>query len=223
LKIINDWFIRSIRLYFNIQVLGQPSSLNVMSVRFSADSIVASTSINNAAATTQSTTSTLLMNGQSNFNSMSSKMDEDQALMDSNQPTSMLMGRLGTPDAKNASYMSSNFNNNNNQKEQHLNSTSQQMASTSTFGNSAEDLFSKLHEALALEPKYQPNLFLPLQSNVSFCSFFHPKIIFLARFAKTAITFWSVVRSSVRSFVCHSHNSRTVAATELYDSSLERS
>jgi hypothetical protein len=50
---------------------------------------------------------------------------------------------------------------------------------------------------------------------------------FLARFAKTAIIFWSVVRLSVRSFVrssvCHSHNSRTVAATELYDSSLERS
>lgn len=155
MKIINDWLTRSTQLYFNIQVLGQPSSLNVMSVRFSADSIVASTSTN--IATTQQAA---LMNGQSNFNSMSSKM-ETQALMDTRQQH---LGRLGTPDANNASYMSSDFNKNQQQQEQHLNSTSQ----TAPFGTNAQDLFSQLHEALALEPKYQPNLFLPLQSNVSF-------------------------------------------------------
>lgn len=68
-------------------------------------------------------------------------------------------GRLGTPDAKyQASYMSSDFKNK--QQEQ----TTSQMAA---FDTNAQDLFAKLSEALALEPKYQPNLFLPLQSNVS--------------------------------------------------------
>jgi hypothetical protein len=67
-------------------------------------------------------------------------------------------GRLGTPDAINqASYMSSEFKNTQEQ-------TASQMAD---FGGNAQDLFVKLSEALALEPKYQPNLFLPLQSNVS--------------------------------------------------------
>lgn len=84
---------------------------------------------------------------------------ETQALMDTDQH---LGGQRGTPDANTASYMSSDFNNN--QQEQHLNSTSQ----VASFGTNAQDLFSQLHEALALEPKYQPNLFLPLQSNVSF-------------------------------------------------------
>lgn len=73
-------------------------------------------------------------------------------------------GRLGTPDAKyQASYMSSDFKNK--QQEQH---TSQMTA----YGNNAQDLFAKLNEALGMEPKYQPNLFLPLQSNVSVYLFF---------------------------------------------------
>lgn len=69
-------------------------------------------------------------------------------------------GRLGTPDAvqSKASYnMSSDFKNTQDQN-------TSQMAN---FGNNAQDLFVQLSEALALEPKYQPNLFLPLQSNVS--------------------------------------------------------
>lgn len=94
--------------------------------------------------------------------SMSSNV-EAQALMDTQHHH---QGRLGTPDANNtASYMSSDYNNNNQQQQQqeHLKSTSQ----PATVGASALDLFAHLHEALALEPKYQPNLFLPLQSNVS--------------------------------------------------------
>lgn len=132
--------------------MASPSSLNVMSVRFSADSIVDTSSMNIA-----KTHHTLLMNGQSNVNSMSSKM-ETQALMDTQQHH---QGRLGTPDANTpASYMSSDFNNNQH-LEQHLNSQLPSVA----FGSNAQDLFAQLHEALALEPKYQPNLFLPLQSN----------------------------------------------------------
>ena len=67
-------------------------------------------------------------------------------------------GRLGTPDAlKQASFMSSDYK-----------KTQEQTASQMVdFGNNAADLFVKLSEALAFEPKYQPNLFLPLQSNVS--------------------------------------------------------
>lgn len=130
-----------------------------MSVHFSADSIVDPSSIN--------THHTAQMNGQSNFNSMSSKMEEtDRALMDTQQHH---QGRLGTPDANNtASYMSSDFNKiQQEQHQKHLNSTSQ----TTANGFNAQDLFAQLHEALALEPKYQPNLFLPLQSNVSLLSF----------------------------------------------------
>lgn len=165
MKIINGWSIQS-RLYFNIQVLGQPSSLNVMSVRFSADSIVHPSSTKSG----NTTLPTATMNfGQSSFNSMSSNV-ETQALMDTQHHH---QGRLGTPDANNtASYMSSDYNNNIQQQQQeHLKSTSQ----PASVGASALDLFAHLHEALALEPKYQPNLFLPLQSNVSssfilFCS-----------------------------------------------------
>ena len=78
---------------------------------------------------------------------------------------------LGTPDANitYASTMSSDsINNNKNIQEQHLSggsSTSQE--STRDYGFNVQDLFSQLHEALALEPKYQPNLFLPQQSNVN--------------------------------------------------------
>lgn len=127
-----------------------------MSVRFSADSIVAPSSTN--IAKTQQAAA--LMNGQSNFNSMCSKM-ETQALMDTQH-----QGGLGTPDANiTASYMSSDFKSNQqHHKEQHLNNNTSQ---TGDFGTTAADLFSQLQIALALEPKYQPSLFLPLQSNVS--------------------------------------------------------
>lgn len=92
--------------------------------------------------------------------------ETDRALMDTQQHH---QGRLGTPDANNtASYMSSDFNKiQQEQHQKHLNSTSQ----TTVNGFNAQDLFAQLHEALALEPKYQPNLFLPLQSNVSLFSF----------------------------------------------------
>lgn len=167
MKIINDW---SPIYTIILQYLGPwPAlSLNVMSSRFSADSIDAPSSSTNTAKNSQQTAK--MMNGQSNFNSMSSKM-ETQALMD-NQHQGI---RHGTPDANNtASFMSSDFNNNQ-QLEQHLNKTSH----TAAIGPRAEDLFSQLHEALALEPKYQPNLFLPLQSNVSFA--FALKVLRLSR------------------------------------------
>lgn len=131
-----------------------------MSVRFSADSIVAPSSTN--IAKTQQAAA--LMNGQSNFNSMCSKM-ETQALMDTQQH----QGGLGTPDANiTASYMSSDFKSNQQQqqKEQHLNNNNN-TSQNGDFGTTAADLFSQLQIALALEPKYQPSLFLPLQSNVS--------------------------------------------------------
>ena len=75
---------------------------------------------------------------------------------------------LGTPDANTyASSMSSNSINNNNNQEQQQFASSSSITSASTCGLNVQDLFSQLHEALALEPKYQPNLFLPQQSNVS--------------------------------------------------------
>lgn len=159
LKIINDWLTNLYDYTSIFRSLAKPSSLNVMSVRFSADSIVAPSSITNAR-----TQHTAMMNGQSNFNSMSSKM-ETHSLMDTQQH----QGRLGTPDANNASYMSSDYQNNHqqHQEEQHLNKPNI-TSPAAAFVPSAQDLFSQLHEALALEPKYQPNLFLPLQSNVSF-------------------------------------------------------
>jgi hypothetical protein len=121
-----------------------------MSVHFTADSTVTPPNSYHHPTAVQ-------MNGQSCINSSSSKM-ETQTLMDTTIQHHH-QGRLGTPDAKyQASYMSSDFKNK--QQEQH---TSQMAA----FGNNAQDLFAKLSEALALEPKYQPNLFLPLQSNVS--------------------------------------------------------
>lgn len=99
------------------------------------------------------------MNGQTNFNSVSSQM-ETHSLMDTTEQH--YKGRLGTPDANNASYMSSDFKNQ--QQEQHL--TSQAAA----FETNTQDLFKQLLEVLALEAKYQPSLFLPLQSNVSILS-----------------------------------------------------
>lgn len=72
-----------------------------------------------------------------------------------------VMGRPnGTPDAVDqASQMSSDFMNPNNQQQQPM----------EVFGEevNVQDMFTQLSESLALEPKYQPSLFLPLQSNVS--------------------------------------------------------
>lgn len=107
------------------------------------------------------------MSGQSmDYNSMDSNHAVTQALMDNQHH----QGRLGTPDANNASYMSSDYNNNNNQQQQHEHPMKASSSSPAALlsGISAQDLFAQLHEALALEPKYQPSLFLPQQSNVSF-------------------------------------------------------
>jgi hypothetical protein len=115
------------------------------------------------------------------FNSMSSDAKATtQALMNSDQQHHHQMGwlKIGTPDALNASCLSSdysitnnnnnNFNNNNNVNNNNINNINNASSQTAPQLNpSAQDLFSKLNEALALEPKYQPNLFLPQQSNVS--------------------------------------------------------
>jgi hypothetical protein len=162
LKIINDLFVR---LYFNIQVLGrQPLSLNVMSIRFSADSIGAP--LTQGTSTFITASSNYHQNGEMSVNesdtmmvnSNCSKM-ETQSLMDTSSP----QGRQpqGTPDAEyQASNMSSDFKNSN------INNNQQQQQA---FGESVnmQDMFTQLSESLALEPKYQPNLFLPQQSNVS--------------------------------------------------------
>jgi hypothetical protein len=142
LKIINDW---SSNLFNYTSISGPWPALNVLSVRFSADSIVVPSTHNKTAQ---------MMYGQNSINSNSSETP-----MDTQHPQ---QGRLGTPDAINqqASYMSSEFKKSQEQ-------TASQMAD---YGN-AQDLFVKLSEALALEPKFQPNLFLPLQSNVSTSTF----------------------------------------------------
>lgn len=109
------------------------------------------------------------------FNSMSSGMTETNALMSNCQQHHQ--GRhmeIGTPDANNASSMSSNNNN----FHDYNNATSQAAAlppppPPQYTTTSAQDLFLQFNEALALEPKYQPNLFLPQQSNVSHPSFFN--------------------------------------------------
>lgn len=74
-------------------------------------------------------------------------------------------GRLGTPDALHfdddkALMMM--------QQDDYM--MSQAVANSSRTKHSEtlpHELFAKLQEALALEPKYQPSLFLPTQSNVS--------------------------------------------------------
>jgi hypothetical protein len=107
------------------------------------------------------------------YNSMSKV--ETQTLMDNRryQHHHEQKGtRQGTPDANNSyasmssdSINNSNINSVNNNQEQHV---------TSSNASQAASLFSQLQEALALEPKYQPNLFLPQQSNVSdLISLFH--------------------------------------------------
>lgn len=161
--------------------------INVMSVNFFADTIAATTSnINNSnsSSTSSSAHSAKVASGHQyqreeetsflqskDYNSMSNKSVATQALMDTSgyQHHQEQKGRQGTPDANTyASNMSSDSINNNNisnNQDQH-----QQQVNTSKMANnnlSAQDLFSHLHEALALEPKYQPNLFLPQQSNVS--------------------------------------------------------
>jgi hypothetical protein len=138
-----------------------------MSVRFSADSIGAP--LTQGTSTFITTTSNyhhqdgdMSVDSTSMVNSNCSKM-ETQSLM---YTTSSTQGRqpFGTPDAVDqASHMSSDFNNSNINK--NINQQHQQ-----AFGESGnmQDMFTQLSESLALEPKYQPNLFLPQQSNVSF-------------------------------------------------------
>lgn len=100
-------------------------------------------------------------------NSMSNKQVETQALMDNRQYHQEHKGRLRTPDANTyASILSSNSINLINNQEQHV-TTSTSNTSQMVSNVSVQDIFSQLHEALALEPKYQPQLFLPPQSNVS--------------------------------------------------------
>jgi hypothetical protein len=174
--------------------------INVMSVRFTADTIVAASADINAM---EDSASYREMNHEDNFNSMRSNRANSRALID-NRSQKHHQGRLmeGTPDASNASSMSSNFNNNHLQEQQQQHQTQHVVNGNSTshaavahlLNASAQDLFTQFHEALALEPKYQPNLFLPQQSNVSKCDinffynqlfqcqgFIHPKLSNLIR------------------------------------------
>lgn len=68
-------------------------------------------------------------------------------------------GRLNTPDVPMDQQQSPSLLNNNN------NNTINQQIEEPTL--SAEELFTKLHEALSLEPKFQPSLYLPQDSQVS--------------------------------------------------------
>lgn len=85
-------------------------------------------------------------------------------------------GRLGTPDA--AATSNSHLVN----QQQHIdNALQQQYLRIET--PPSEELFPKLQEALALEMKYQPCLYLPKESHVSLLSLFFielKKQIFLA-------------------------------------------
>lgn len=143
-----------------------------MSVNFFADTI--------AASSNHSTHSTFASGQEENnnyvVNSMSNKIVEtENAPMEKRYRYQHHYQQgstgLGTPDANTyASTMSSNsIKSNNNQEQQHFASSSSitSQASANDCGFNVQVLFSQLHEALALEPKYQPNLFLPQQSNVS--------------------------------------------------------
>lgn len=135
-----------------------------MSVRFSADTIaVASTSSSNNGYTAQSG-QVYSRRNVVDINSMSSNIAETQALMNNCQQHQGRHMEPGTPDAS-ASSMSSDYNINNNNLHHEYNATSQAAAPHYNNTASAQDLFIQFHEALALEPKYQPNLFLPQQSN----------------------------------------------------------
>lgn len=144
-----------------------------MSVNFFADTIAATNANSN-----QLVASGHQLEKHHSFNSMSNKAVETQALLDKSryqhhQQKMGSTGLVGTPDANTyASSMSSDSINNNNQEQQHFASSSSitTQAMAVDCGFNVQDLFSQLHEALALEPKYQPNLFLPQQSNVSYHS-----------------------------------------------------
>lgn len=134
-----------------------------MSVRFSADTIaVASTSSSNGY--TAQSGQVYSRRNVVDINSMSSNIAETQALMNNCQQHQGRHMEPGTPDAS-ASSMSSDYNINNNNLHHEYNATSQAAAPHYNNTASAQDLFIQFHEALALEPKYQPNLFLPQQSN----------------------------------------------------------
>lgn len=138
-----------------------------MSVRFSADTIaVASTSSTTGNGFAAQSGQVYSRRNVVDNNSMSSNIAETQALMNNCQQHQGRHMEPGTPDAKNASSMSSDYNiNNNNNLHHEYNATSQAAAPHYNHTASAQDLFIQFHEALALEPKYQPNLFLPQQSN----------------------------------------------------------
>jgi cyclin G2 len=89
--------------------------------------------------------------------------------------------RLGTPDAAEIVCMES-------QEDDHQNNNLEGASAIMSSPNknhhlpqapalSFDQLLAKLSELIALEPKYQPNLYLPQQSNVS-----SPFIIFLSHF-----------------------------------------
>lgn len=137
----------------------------VMSVNFFADTIAAAN--NNFVV---ETASSKVASGQEkssprkrdDYNSMS-KVDT-QTLMDNRYHLEQKGTRQqGTPDANNsyASMSSDSINNNNN----NINSVNNNQQEQHVTSSNAASLFSQLQEALALEPKYQPNLFLPQQSN----------------------------------------------------------
>lgn len=137
---------------------------------------------------------------RNNFNSMSNKtVETEHALMEKryryqHHYQQGSTGLVGTPDANTyASSMSSNSikNNNNQDQQQHFASSSTSQASASDCGLNVQDLFSQLHEALALEPKYQPNLFLPQQSNVSLSLI---KILFLFHIYRLNCELWHDTR-----------------------------
>lgn len=84
----------------------------------------------------------------------------------------MLEGRLVIPDASTlpSSSMSTNINNNNNNnKIMNINNNNASInnSSVTTFELSPEESFAKLQEALSLESKFQPSLYLPQESLVS--------------------------------------------------------
>lgn len=176
-----------------------------MSVNFFADTdtIVATTTSNNL-----STHSIGVASGQEKSisyrsdNSMSNKTVETTALMEKRRYQHHHQGStglVGTPDANTyASSMSSDSINNNNQEQQHFASSSSitPQAAAKDCGLDVQVLFSHLHEALALEPKYQPNLFLPQQSNVSRKLLFH---FYYLQFV-TLRLIWRVSRNEVESF-----------------------
>lgn len=154
-----------------------------MSVNFFADTIAAADNNNNIGVVvdySMNPASSKVASGQEkssptkrdDYNSMSKV--ETQTLMDNRRYQhhhhEQKGTRQGTPDANNsyASMSSDSINNSNiNSVNNNNNQEQQQHVTSSNASQQAASLFSQLQEALALEPKYQPNLFLPQQSNVS--------------------------------------------------------